>query len=145
VQVQGPSAHETDMIAINDVISKLESDVEYTVIDIDINYKEIMTVYSKFDLLLGTRFHSVIFSQVQGVPAAAIAYGGNKTHGIMKEINLDEYVIDINEITAPDLQAIFTKLIKNTSEYKAKLEIAFKSIENDRESVSEDLKRVMLK
>ncbi|ODB36813.1 hypothetical protein BB427_02015 [Pseudoalteromonas sp. BMB] len=145
VQVQGPSAHETDMIAINDVVSKLESGVEFTVIDIDINYKEIMTVYDKLDVLIGTRFHSVIFSQVQGVPAAAIAYGGNKTHGIMKEIDLHEYVIDINEITTEGLQAIFTRLMENTAEYKSKLEIAFKSIETDKQSVSDDLRKVIKK
>jgi colanic acid/amylovoran biosynthesis protein len=145
VQVQGPSAHETDMIAINDVISKLESDVEYTVIDIDINYKEIMSVYDKLDFLIGTRFHSVIFSQVQGVPAVAIAYGGNKTHGIMKEIGLHEYVVDINEISAEALQSIFTNLAQSTSEYQKKLEAAFQAIEVDRQSVLAELRRVLNK
>ncbi len=145
VQVQGPSAHETDMIAINDVVSKLKSDVEFTVIDVDINYKEIMSVYDKLDFLIGTRFHSVIFSQVQGVPAVAIAYGGNKTHGIMKEIGLHEYVVDINEISAEALQSIFTNLAQSTSEYKKKLEAAFQAIEVDRQSVLAELRRVLNK
>ncbi|TOB71198.1 hypothetical protein CGJ99_23990, partial [Vibrio parahaemolyticus] len=46
VQVQGPSAHETDRIAINDVIEKLDDKVDYTVIDADRNYKQMLDVYS---------------------------------------------------------------------------------------------------
>ncbi|WP_165721180.1 MULTISPECIES: polysaccharide pyruvyl transferase family protein [unclassified Pseudoalteromonas] len=143
VQVQGPSAHETDLIAIKDVESRLDNNCEYSIIDLDINYKEIMTIYDKLDYLIGTRFHSVIFSQVQGIPAAAIAYGGNKTHGIMKEIGLHEYVVDINDIEYSALQAIFDNLIKNNLDYKEKLADAFEAIEMDKKSVASELRGVL--
>ncbi|WP_157822788.1 polysaccharide pyruvyl transferase family protein [Shewanella sp. ALD9] len=142
VQVQGPSAHETDLLAINDVVSKLDNNCEYSIIDFDLNYKEIMNIYSKLDYLIGTRFHSVIFSQVQGIPSAAIAYGGNKTHGIMKEIGLHEYVVDITDITYETLQNIFDNLVENSIEYKNKLSLAFEVISIDRKSIISDIKKV---
>ncbi|MCG6285663.1 polysaccharide pyruvyl transferase family protein [Vibrio vulnificus] len=143
VQVQGPSAHETDLIAINDVIEKLDDKVDYTVIDADRNYKQMLDVYSTLDYLIGTRFHSVIFAQISNIPSLAIAYGGNKTRGIMRKIGLEDYVIDIESISSEELEVVFNNLIENKNDYQSKLEKAKLDIEEDRSRIIDDIRGLL--
>ncbi|TOL24322.1 hypothetical protein CGI03_02910, partial [Vibrio parahaemolyticus] len=141
--VQGPSAHETDRIAINDVIEKLDDKVDYTVIDADRNYKQMLDVYSTLDYLIGTRFHSVIFAQISNIPSLAIAYGGNKTRGIMRKIGLEDYVIDIESISSEELEVVFNNLVENKNDYQSKLEKAKLDIEEDRSRIIDDIRGLL--
>jgi colanic acid/amylovoran biosynthesis protein len=113
VQVQGPSAHENDLIAINDVISNLTSSVDYEVVDGDYNYRQLIGIYSQLDYLIGTRFHSVIFSMLSNVPCIAIAYGGNKTFGIMNSAGLKDYVVDIANISKESIEKKFLAVLND--------------------------------
>ncbi|MFA0182681.1 hypothetical protein OAW_01835 [Vibrio cyclitrophicus ZF170] len=121
-QVKGPSAHEDDNIAISDVQALTKFPNRH--IDIDGDYRQLANLYSKFDVVTGTRFHSVIFSQVYGVPAFAIAYGGNKSRGIMRELGLEEYVVDIEDSNPELLIAMYEKLELNKSDYLHTLSLA---------------------
>lgn len=80
------------------------------------------------DIFIGTRFHSCIFSLIHSVPTVAIAYLP-KTAGIMEDLELDTFVIDINSISASDLlsryndlsenrEAISTRVKNNIDEYR---------------------------
>jgi len=143
VQVQGPSAHETDLIAINDVVKQLGSEVNYEIIDDSYNYKELMSIYREMDFVVGTRFHSVIFSQIVGTPALAIAYGGNKSRGIMRELDLEEYVIDIDKIDASKLKSIVDELLRNINTYRVKLTKIDALIDADRKKIIQEIKSVI--
>lgn len=65
------------------------------------------------DYLIGTRFHSVIFSQISRVPCLAVAYGGNKSQGIMAELDISEFVVDINAVSSEKLNVLFDELRKD--------------------------------
>lgn len=120
VQVQGPSAHETDRIAINDVMHLMSSN-EAIVIDGDYNCYDLMGIYSRLTFVVGTRFHSVIFSQNVTTPAIAIGYGGNKSTGIMGDLDLSEYVLRIEDINYADLKKTFLDLEASSDSYCSKL------------------------
>ena len=143
VQVDGPSAHESDIIAINDVISKLSENVKYKVINLDFNCLEITKLYSKFKFVIGTRFHSIIFSQTVNIPGIAIAYGGNKTQGIMDKIGLGHYVVKIEDINVDKLDALFLDLVKGKDKY---IDILFelrKKIDDDRNNMINKIKETI--
>lgn len=92
----GPSAHEDDSIPLREIYDKFNGKEGLVYLyDRELNSKDIEKLYSYYDLVIGTRFHSVIFSLNVGTPAIAIAYGGNKAYGIMKDIGLSEYVVPI--------------------------------------------------
>lgn len=59
-------------------------------------------IIGEMDLLIGTRFHSVIFAITMGVPVVAIAYE-HKATGIMKMLDLERFVCDINELDVSEL------------------------------------------
>lgn len=118
--VAGPSAHENDRLAIEEVRTRLHN-VEHSWIDFDGDCRDIKAVYGCMDYLVGTRFHSVIFAQAAGVPCLAIAYGGNKSLGIMADMELGDYAIAIEEVTGKILCSRFDLLLNNTEEVKKKM------------------------
>ncbi len=74
------------------------------------NHYEIKALYSKLDYLVGTRFHSVIFSLTALVPAIAIEYE-HKTRGIMQDLGLSEWVIKMEDVNATKLISMFDDLL----------------------------------
>jgi colanic acid/amylovoran biosynthesis protein len=74
------------------------------------DYRALHSLYGECTLLIGTRFHSVIFALTSGVPCAAIGYE-HKTAGIMAELGLGDWVVPIEEVTAERLWALVEPLL----------------------------------
>lgn len=110
------NAHENDSACIKDVIKMVESYKYRLVTDQAYDCCELKCIYSYCDYIIGTRFHSIIFSFGCDVPGIAIAYTGNKSHGIMHDIGLDDFVIDIGEVCVEKLVILFRLLLKNENE-----------------------------
>lgn len=104
-QSLGPNAHEDDRNAIQYLISKFEeSDKDKFIwVNENFNCEDLKSIYSNLYFFIGTRFHSVIFSMTSLVPSIAIGYGGNKAKGIMSDFQLNDFVVQIEDVTAPDL------------------------------------------
>ena len=120
----GPSSHEDDRIAISDVLDLVpensKKDISY-IEDFDLDCQDLMGLYAHLDVMIGTRFHSVIFALNVQVPSIAIAYGGNKSFGIMQEIELSEYVFPIESVTASGLEKALDNVLDNKSSYLEKI------------------------
>lgn len=101
----GPSAHEDDRIAIRDVQNRLTENKKHVSVieDQNLDCIDMMSLYKGCHCFIGTRFHSVIFSQNQLVPTIAISYGGNKGTGIMTDLGLQQYVVPIDEVSSARL------------------------------------------
>ena len=114
--------HEQDMSCIKDIEKILDNSCDYSVYsDLSLNCRQLKYVYSKFDYVLGTRFHSVIFSIANLVPAIAITYGGNKGMGIMKDIGLSEYALSIDQLSLDSLIDTFDMLVANIDHVKQQI------------------------
>lgn len=105
--------HENDRKALEDIMSKTKSNNFYFVSNPEYNCYQLKSIYSFCSYIIGTRFHSLIFSLSNKVPGIAISYDGNKSTGIMKDIGLDDYVIDIFEINFEKMKNMFENLIYN--------------------------------
>lgn len=116
----GPSSHEDDRIAIKDVSDALPKDLRTKISyieDFDLTCKDVEKIYSYYDFMVGTRFHSVIFALNVNVPSIAIAYGGNKGKGIMNVLGNDDYSIGMDTIDEASLISVFDKLENNREKY----------------------------
>jgi colanic acid/amylovoran biosynthesis protein len=80
------------------------------------DHKKIKAIYKELDYLIGTRFHSVIFALTSYVPSIAIEYE-HKTGGIMADLTLEKWVIDIKKIEAARLAVLFDQLILDRESY----------------------------
>lgn len=84
------------------------------------DHYELMALYRELDMLIGTRFHSVIFSLISGVPCVGIAYE-HKTRGIMRELGLEQWVIDIEAVTPASLIGLADRAIASSADYRSVL------------------------
>ncbi len=105
--------HESDISAIARVEELLETDTYAVFRDSEFTSRDMKGLYKKCDYVVGTRFHSVIFSLAEGTPALAIAYGGNKGEGIMRDLGLPQYVIPIEEFEFDRAASSFIDLVND--------------------------------
>lgn len=120
-QVLGPNDFNDDRIISREILNGIDS--KYSeLIDYDFNPRELKYFYSKLDMFIGTRMHSNIFSLSSYVPTVAINYE-HKTRGIMELLDLEEYVLEINEITPNDLIATSERCWTERHLLKERLEI----------------------
>jgi len=125
----GPSRHEDDRTAINELVKRLTGTKEISILDsASYEAQDLMALYGEMAIMLATRFHSVIFSAVMGVPSIAIAYGGNKAIGIMSDMGISDYVVRIEDITPQNIERLFNKLLLNIEDVRRKInDYVFKS------------------
>lgn len=84
------------------------------------DHRQIKAAYNQLDFLIGTRFHSVIFSLTSGVPCIAIEYE-HKSRGIMRELGLEHWVLAIGDVTEARLGRLFDKLVRERDAYRNQL------------------------
>lgn len=138
----GPSAHEDDRIALLDIKSRLKNlKGLYYLDDTNLNCRAVEKIYQYFDLVIGTRFHSVIFALNVGTPAIAISYGGNKAVGIMKDIGIDEYVLPIENPDYLKLLSLVRRLEENKESYLHKLQKYKEGLELERSKLIEAVQK----
>lgn len=114
--------HENDSYCIEDITSGM-AEGEYAYLsDRTLNCQQLKLVYSYFDYIVGTRFHSMIFSMANMIPGIAITYVGNKGEGIMEDMHLEDYYVRIADVTSETLIAKFKFLVE--TEHTAKSSIA---------------------
>lgn len=132
------NTHEQDMSCINEVAEMLDDSVDYSVYsDLSLTCRQLKYIYSNFDYIVGTRFHSIIFSLAAKVPAIAITYGGNKGQGIMNDIGLSEYTLPIDELNASSLIDLFNKITNNAESVQNVIDTFIKENEKKRTDLIE--------
>tara|TARA_B110000027_G_scaffold53996_1_gene58766 strand:- start:183 stop:1517 length:1335 start_codon:yes stop_codon:yes gene_type:complete len=138
----GPSAHENDDIAIKAIHTKLGKRPKlHYLYDKSLNSQDLQEIYKLYDLMIGTRFHSVIFALNSGTPSLAIAYGGNKAYGIMQEIGLSKYVYPIEDLQPERLVADAKFILNDNSFYLDKLKIYQRTIDESRLDLIRSIKK----
>ncbi len=80
------------------------------------HHETIKAMYGSLNYLVGVRFHSVIFALTSIVPSIAIGYE-HKTRGIMTDLGLEKWVIEIKKLEVSELILLFDNLVENRSEY----------------------------
>lgn len=100
---------------------------------------EIKSLIANMDYFVGTRMHSNIFATSMAVPTTAIAYE-KKTNGIMETVGLQNYVVEINDITAEDLYNKVEDMIVNKKKIKKQLSCRIKDI---RKEILEKIEKVV--
>lgn len=74
----------------------------FVILENDVHPTEIKRMIWNLDYFIGTRMHSNIFATSMGIPTIAIAYE-KKTNGIMHTLKLDDYVLEMDNLTFDDL------------------------------------------
>lgn len=100
--------HTDDRIIAHEIIRRMENSAEATVLYGEYTPRELVEIYGKMDVHIGTRMHSNILAIMGGTPVVPIQYQF-KTEGLARQFNIERYLIDINDIS-------YEKLLENTRE-----------------------------
>ena len=119
-QVTATQHNDDDRQASRDVFARMRHQEHAHVVTESPDHYAIKAMYNDLDMIVGTRFHSVIFSLTSGVPALAVEYE-HKTSGIMEDLGLGNWVVRIEDATADSLIAKFDEMVANRDAYKATL------------------------
>lgn len=103
------SSAEDDVV--NKIIERLNNNIVFTK-EMHKNAEEALLAYKNIDLCIAARHHSGAFALKMGVPAVCIAYE-HKAHGFFMQCDLDEYIIDMDKMTADQLLKKTIDLINN--------------------------------
>jgi colanic acid/amylovoran biosynthesis protein len=103
-QVSGPTEDENDLLGAKIVLSLIPVNIrhEIMVIEEKLNPSELKGCYGQMDVFLATRLHSGIFALDMRVPTLFIGYL-DKTIGVLRSIELDEFYIDLKDVTSDKL------------------------------------------
>ncbi len=86
-----------DRLTAEEVKDLMNNKMKALIMRSELTTEEIKGIYGLMEMHIGTRMHSNIFALSMSTPVLAIAYEF-KTLELMKQLNLKEYVIDINNI-----------------------------------------------
>lgn len=109
-----------DVEVSREVVKRMQHADYARVVDEDLSPLALQVLYSRFEMLIGTRMHANILSMCAGTPVVAIAYE-RKTNGIMEMLGLGEYVVNIEDVEGrllPLVERVFA------SRQKIKLHLA---------------------
>ncbi|ALC82639.1 MULTISPECIES: polysaccharide pyruvyl transferase family protein [Bacillus] len=74
--------------------------------------EELVYLYGKMNLFIGSRMHSTIFALAGGTPTIALAYQP-KTKGTFKKLGLEEYVYDVNNFSIDEIYKSIEEIIES--------------------------------
>lgn len=127
--------HENDSYCIEQIIRGLQPESFCFYSNRDLNCSQLKKVYSYFDYIVGTRFHSMIFAMANNVPGIAITYVGNKGEGIMEYMNLNDYYININDVTLTHLIKKFNYMLETESTIRHRIHNYIEEANSSREKL----------
>lgn len=139
-QVIYEKGNDNDLSCFLRIKNKIEKKRDrVVVINNDLNPYVLKDLISKCDYFVWTRMHSNILALSSHIKTIAISYE-HKTDGIMEDLGLENYCVNINTVTGTDLSALFEKLVidksyleilkKNMIDYKLKADRAWLIIAN---------------
>lgn len=90
---------EGDLKVINSIKRKLDdkTNIHVSVYEYKGNLEEAFQVISNFKLFIAARFHANIISQLLDIPILPVIYS-NKTSNMLKDINLDRLIINMDDL-----------------------------------------------
>lgn len=91
-----------DRIISLEVASRINDKEHLKVLTSDYPPEALKAMIGQMDMFIGTRMHSNIFALSGCVPVLAISYE-RKTSGIMRMLNMSDYVLDITDLKIDDV------------------------------------------
>lgn len=86
----------------------------------ELSAPQLKALCGQMDFFVATRLHSAVFAAAMLVPGLVIAYQP-KAYGIMKQLELEEFVLPIEGLSLPRLQERYCALVTHGSELRERL------------------------
>jgi colanic acid/amylovoran biosynthesis protein len=129
-QVIAKQFDDDDRKSANRVRELMVYKTSFYIISDNLHPFQLIKLVGKMDYFVGTRMHSNIYALINGVPTLAIEYE-YKTRGIMEDLDLEEFVFSINDLSSEALFDKFSTMMLNREDISTKINLNLKkTIEN---------------
>jgi len=119
----------SDMGLIESIIEQTQSRESIRVLSNKLDSDIQQAVISQMDLMIGNRYHSVIFALKSFVPTVCIAYE-HKSAAVMQEVGMAECLIDIKYLSSDSLIQIIDATWSHREEIRARLKPGVEKLKN---------------
>jgi polysaccharide pyruvyl transferase WcaK-like protein len=111
-----------DVYALEDIRSRLldslpPNDIDEMFISPSGSVKDLLVEMSRFDFIVTSKFHGVVFSHLLAKPVIALSYH-NKIDDLMRIVGHGQYCQSIESFDVKHLQEAFTSLVESTQNLK---------------------------
>lgn len=117
MQTGGGFDDRLDVRLIHEAINRKEM---VTLVEHEYGPKEILSIISKMDFVIGERFHAALFAATSGVPVIGISYMP-KVKRLFHKIGQDDWCLDRDGLTGPKLIKVLDSLWETGSKVSADL------------------------
>ena len=125
------SAADNDQV-VNDMFVALVNNQDAVhVVETEYTPQELMALYGHFRIFVGTRLHACIFAMRAHTPVLSVAYHPHKHAGVMHMAGMADYVVDINEVSGPELTEKAARLWGHRDQVRTQLAQSVSVMERD--------------
>ena len=116
------STIECDATAADHILNSLGSVKNVVMHELTyVKSEELLRRVSEVDVLVAMRLHSVIVASLLGIPSIAVVGQKNKSWGILRQLRMEDYALDLESLTEDDLEHGLSRLLQDMDTIKAKL------------------------
>jgi len=108
------SPNEDDRIISNKIKQNITKSLSSNIFVLTENYtpQQLKSMMGNMDIFIGKRLHSCIFTLSQYLPTIVIGYE-KKALGIMKMLDMEEYLLDVNTLSSKQIVMKVNHLLEN--------------------------------
>ena len=114
---------ENDIAVAERIAAQLSTQADVTVVEEHLTPGEVQEVIAGCDLVVGMRFHSVVFAVQAGVPVVALSYDP-KVSALMERVGIPEFDFPLRNIQSAGLRSLMTQALRRKPEIAASLRSA---------------------
>ena len=127
-----------DLALINDIIKNMENSSAHCLVQV-INPAQMLMLFSKLSLIIGMRFHSVLFATINGKPFIAIDYDP-KVKNYVSSLGLSELLLNIDQLTIKNIDNKLKYIIDNQEKVSSVLHASTKQHQDKADAGIAELK-----
>ena len=119
--------YDDDMKAIRDIVNLMNTH-EFMILNRNHDPLEVLKIIGEMDLIIGMRFHSLVFSAIQNIPMVTVNYD-TKIGGLMELLGLKEFMCRPHD-TPDTLISKIEKILDEKREIRNNLKLRVNNIRN---------------
>lgn len=114
-------SHDNDVHELSSLAAMVKDSQAVEIVDYTADYHRIVELMTRSTAVIGMRLHSLIFSSLAHTPFIALSYS-QKVDNFVRQIHMDEFLLDWSTLTAEALQQRFNSLLQQQEQLTAHLD-----------------------
>ena len=135
--------HNNDRAVCQQVLQRLGDRVPCFYVDADLNSAELRALIGQLDLLVASRFHSMISALAMGVPPITYGWGEHKCSEVLKEFRVQELYVPVDEMDPESFPSQLHEIIEKREELSLSIKQALIEVRREADQIPAKLLRLV--